>query len=255
MEDFSLQGKVYLAERMANGKAGAMHWVNDAGLLNIAGTQSEETRKESYSGLRQTSATLSTGVEVTFNLTLRHGSAKNLALGLYGTVREVIAAAATGEVFPDGLVAGNIVALDRGNISNLIVNDSADPAVPLVLDTNYVIDSAAGGTIEIVDPALLTQPFTADYDYGGSTDVTMFTKAPPVRYLVMDGVNTVDGSGNRVRIQLYKLKFNPVGQLDLINDTFAEMSLSGTAMLDTTAAEDEALGGYGRIELLLEAAE
>lgn len=250
MQDFSLQGKVFLGERLANGKPGAMHWVNDAGLLNIAGTQSEETRKESYSGLRQTSATLSTGVEVAFNLTLHHGSAKNLALGLYGTVRDVAAGAVTGEALPEGLATGDFIMLDRGNVSTLVLNDSAATPVPLVEDTNYRIDSAPGGMIELLDVATFTQPFTADYEYTASTDVTMFTQAPPVRYLMLDGTNTVDGSGERVRVRLYKLKFNPVGQLDLINDTFAEISLSGTALLDTTAAEDAALGGYGRIELL-----
>ena len=33
MKDFSLQGKVYLGASLAGGKPGAMHWVNDAGVL------------------------------------------------------------------------------------------------------------------------------------------------------------------------------------------------------------------------------
>ncbi|MCO1336804.1 hypothetical protein MO867_20975, partial [Microbulbifer sp. OS29] len=66
----------------------------------------------------------------------------------------------------------------------------------------------------------------------------------------LDGVNTVDGSGERVRGRLYKCKFNPVSQLDLINSSFGELALTGTALFDALSDPDEALGGFGRIELL-----
>ncbi|AFJ02010.1 hypothetical protein Q7C_841 [Methylophaga frappieri] len=249
MKDFSLQGKVWLGENL-NGQPGAMNWVNDAALLQISASSEEEQRRESWSGKRNISATLSTGSEVSFTLTLNHANAKNLALGLYGTVNTVASDSVTAEAFPTGLVADDHVVLDRGNISNLVIEDSAGSPVTLVLDTNYEIADAVGGVIRILDPASLTQPFNADYDHGASTDVTMFTQKAPVRYLIMTGENTVDGSADKVRVRLYKLKFNPVNTLDLINDQFGEIQLTGTAILDTNNEPSADLGGFGRIELL-----
>jgi hypothetical protein len=249
MEDFSLQGKVYLGESI-NGKPGAMHWVNDAALLQISPTASEEKRKESYSGSRGISATINTGTEVSFSLTLNHGSAKNLALGLYGEVKTVAAASITGEEFPEDLLAGDLVMLERGNVSSVVIQDSTGSPVTLVEGTHYAVEDAVGGVIKIIDLSTLTQPLSANYDHGGSSDVLMFNQAPPVRYLMMNGMNTVDGSTDKIRVRLYRLKFNPVGQLALINDTFGDLQLTGTLLLDSTAELDETLGPYGKLELL-----
>lgn len=254
MRDFSLQGKVWLGERMANGKPGAMRWVNDAGLLNISATKNSENRQESYSGNKLTTATLGQATEVSFNLTLRHGTGKNLAIGLYGKLNEVASGSKTGEVLPQPLTIGDAVILDRGNISSLVINDSAGTPMSLVEGTDYRIESVPGGVVEILSElSSFTVPFSADYEFGASTDVTMFAARPPIRYLMLDGINTVDDSGDRVRVRLYKLKFNPVSQLDLINDSFGEIALSGTALADPLSEPDPTLGPFGRIELLGEA--
>ncbi len=252
MKDFSLQGKVFLGERLPSGKPGAMRWVNDAALLTIKPSQSEEKQKESYSGLRQTAATISKDLEVSFDLTLTHGQAKNLALGLYGEVKTVAGGSVTGEEFPNPVAIGDIIALERGNISSLVVTDSAGTPATLALDTDYGLDDPNYGRLSILGLAAYTQPFKAAYDFAGNTDIVMFNQAAPVRYLIMDGLNTVDGSTDLLRLRMYRLKFNPVGQIDLINDSFGDLKLSGTALLDTTAALDPALGGYGRLELLSE---
>ncbi|MCO1336719.1 hypothetical protein MO867_20540 [Microbulbifer sp. OS29] len=249
MQDFSLQGKVYLGERLSTGKPGKMHWVNDVGLLNITANVSSENRQESYSGQRLTSATLNTGTEVSFSLTLYHATASNLAMGLYGTERTVTSSTVTDEAIPE-VEAGDSVILDRGNISSLVITDSNGTPATLVDGTNYQVTSSPGGVLEFLDVTSFTQPFNADYSHGASTDITMFTESPPVRYLMLDGVNTVDGSGERVRGRLYKCKFNPVSQLDLINSSFGELALTGTALFDALSDPDEALGGFGRIELL-----
>lgn len=249
MEDFSLQGEVYLGASN-NGKPGALKWVNDAGVLQLATTSSEETRNESWSGKRHLSATINTGIEVTFTLTLRHGSASNLALGLYGDINTVSAGSTTAETFPNNLQAGDIVALDRANISELSIIDSANNAAHLTEGTHYNIRDAVAGLIEIIDPSSLTQPFMASYSYGASQDVVMFSQTSPICYLMMNGRNTVDGSNDRLRVRMYRLKFNPIEQLDLINDSFGELQLTGTALLDSSADIDPTLGGYGRIELL-----
>lgn len=250
MRDYSLQGKVLLGASLPGGKPGALRWVDDAAVLNIALSTNEETRQESWSGNKRTTATLSGPTEATFNLTLHHMSRENLALALYGETRTVAAGSITGESFPP-VADGDLVALDRGGISNVQITDSNATPATLTEDTHFRVDDVEGGVLEMLDTSTFTQPFLADYEHMASDDVTMFTAAPPIRYLLFSGLNRVDEYRNeRVRARLYKMKFNPVSQLDLINESFGSLELSGTLLFEPTAALDDAFGGYGRMEQL-----
>lgn len=247
MKDFSFQGKVYLGARLTGGKPGALRWVGDAPKCDVALATDSESRKESYSGQRLTSAYLQKGTDVTINLTLNWADAKNMVLGLYGTEIAVTSGTVTNEVLPSGLVAGDVVALDHGGISAVSITDSAGTPATLDVDVDYRIDSANGGTIVILNPVGLIQPFKVSYTHTASADVTMFTSAPPERYLMLDGVNTIDNSP--VRLRLYRVRFNPLATLPLINESFGQIELSGGVMFDSEAAADDSLGGFGKIEL------
>ena len=58
MQDFSFQGKLYLGNRLPGGRPGALRWVGDAPKCDLTLKTETETRKESYSGNRLTSAVL-----------------------------------------------------------------------------------------------------------------------------------------------------------------------------------------------------
>lgn len=247
MKDFSFQGKVYLGAHLAGGKPGALRWVGDAPKCDVSLATDSESRKESYSGNRLTSAYLQKGTDVTIALTLNWANAENMVLGLYGTAIAVTAGTATDEVLPTGLVIGDVVALNHGGISTLVVKDSTGSPVTLTPGTDYSIESANGGTVKILNLGSFVQPFKASYAYTASADVTMFTSAPPERYLLLDGINTIDNSP--VRLRLYRTRFNPLTTLPLINDSFGTIELSGAVLFDNEAAVDSNLGGFGKIEL------
>lgn len=245
MQDFSFQGKVYLGARQSNGKAGKLRWVGDAPRCEISLSTQSETRKESYSGNRSTSARLSLGNEATISLTLNWAEAENLVLGLYGTSTTVAAGSVTNELLPT-VVAGDTVLLDHGNVSTLVITDSTGtPAT--VPAGNYVLD-AAGGTVKFTNVGSFTQPFKAAYAHTGSVDVSMFTSTPPERYLFLDGINTLDGS--RVRLRLYRVKFDPASSIPAINESFGELPLEGSVLFDSLSAADPLLGGFGKLELV-----
>lgn len=246
MKDFSFQGKVYLGTRLTGGKPGPLRWVGDAPKCDVSLNTDSETRKESWSGNRLTSAYLQKGTDVTVALTLNWANAENLVLGLYGTQITVASGSVTGEVLPT-VAVGDVVALEHGGISTVVVKDSAGSPVTLVADTDYEIDSANGGTIKFLNLGAYTQPFKVDYAHTASADVTMFTAAPPERYLLLDGVNTLDNSP--VRLRLYRTRFNPLSTLPLINDSFGTIELSGAVLYDDEAAADSDLGGFGKMEL------
>lgn len=246
MKDFSFQGKVHLGARLAGGKPGALSWVGDAPTCEVSLNTDSETRKESYSGKRLTSAYLQKGTDVSIKLTLNWATADNLVLGLYGTSLAVTSGTVTAEALPSGLAVGNIVALEHGGISAVVVKDSAGTPATLAANTDYRIDSANGGTLEILNLGSYVQPFKVDYSYTASADVTMFTSDPPERYLLLDGINTVDNSPRRLR--LYRVRFNPLATLPLINDGFGQIELSGAVLYDSEAAADASLGGFGKLE-------
>lgn len=249
MKDFSFQGKVYLGQRGSNGKPQALRWVDDASQLQIKLSTDTEERQESYSGNRLTSVRLTKSRKAEFSLTLNAFSKLNLALALSVTPVDVAAGNVTGEILPAGLLVGDVVALDHRDISALVLTDSAATPKTLVAGTDYVIESAAAGLVRILSlgsPAY-TQPFKAAYSYADAVRLPMFTATQNERYLLLDGVNVVDGS--RVRVRLYRCAFDPVQQLDLITDSLSSLALSGAVLFDATNAADAALGGFGRIEM------
>lgn len=244
MKDFSFQGKVFLATNL-NGKPLAMRWAGDA-LLKVSPSFSEEKRQESYSGKKRTSATMNTGTEVGFTMTFLEGSPENFAIGLGGNVNEIASGSVTAEAFPDGLVAGQYIALDHADISNLVIEDSAGTPAVATLNTHYAIDSAEGGMIKILDPASLTQPFSAAYDYAARKDIAIATERAIVRYLIVVAENVVDGAEDYARLELYRAKFNYLNELDLHATSLSGIEVGGTLLNDPNNETDPALGGYGR---------
>lgn len=252
MKDFSFQGRIELGTRLPGPLPGALFWVGDQSSCDLSFETDTEDRTETYSGNRLQSAQLTTATRVSLELVLRYATADNLQLGLYATPNNVAGASVTDELLPDALAAGERVALRRagGGVTALTLTDSS--GTPVTVDPDdYVLENAAGGIIRIVDPAPYTQPFKASYTHPGFISVPFFTAPPPERYLYLHGVNTLDNSA--VRLHLYRVKFQPLASLGLINESFGEISLTGTALFDSEGALDPTLGGFGRLEIPTEA--
>lgn len=247
-KDFSRQGPMFLADNLGSGKPGAMRWLGDTGTANISVTQETEQRKENFSGQRGISVVLNQGNEVTIELNLRYDSAENLALGLHGKLSNKPAGTVTAETLPT-VIAGDVVMLAYGAATNIVLTDSTPTTpVPLVAGTHYIVRDAAAGLIDIVSVTEITLPIKAAYSYGASKNLSVLTTKPPVKYFYMAGINTVDGS--RDRFHLYKVQFEPLANLGLIDESLGEFTITGRCLIDTVNVLDPDLGGYGRIEQL-----
>lgn len=248
-DDYSLQGKIWLGERQPNGKPGAIEWLGDSAELQIKLTTDKSPRTESYSGNRLTSAVLQKAKKADISMKPNQLSAQVVALALYGNINTIAAGTATAETLPADLAVGETLALDHGNISDLVITDATGAPVTLVEDTDYVIESAAGGlvTIKALGDTPYTQPFKAAYSYGAAVDLAMFTAAIPEKYLLFDGINTMNGKP--VLARLYRCQFDPAAQVDLIGADLGELSLSGSVLFDAVNAADANLGGFGKITL------
>lgn len=249
MKDFSGQGKIYLGMRdPVLGQPQALQWVGDADQLQIKFSASTEDRQESWSGQRLPSVHFITAKKAALSLQLNEFSAVNLALALYGANNSVTTGTVTAEALPATLVAGNTVALDNRDVSALVITDSTATPKTLIAGTDYNLVSAASGLVEFLGTLSgYTQPFKAAYSYAAAVQVPLFMTGMPERYLVMDGINTVDNT--TVKVRLFRCVFDPASQLDLISAKLAQLTLSGSVLYDTINAQNSNMGGFGRIEM------
>ena len=153
----------------------------------------------------------------------------------------------TAESFPSGLAVGDVVSLDHGFPSSIVLTDSSGTPVVLEEGTHYEIYPLGSNQIRFLDLNGVTQPITAAYAYGALQRVTMFTATPPERFLVLHGVNTIDNK--KVRVELPRVKFNPASEINLHHEEFGQFELSGAVLYSAVTANDPQMGGFGRIIL------
>lgn len=248
---YSGQGRVYAAVNQ-NGQPGPFRFLGNCSTLNIQLSTQTEEHQESTSGLRLTDGRLTVQQSATVQIVLDDFMVNNLAMGLYGQSATVAGGSVTDEPLPDGLQQGDIVRLRHPGVSSVVIRDSAGSPSTLSEGTDYRILSASHGSIEIIgDLSGYTQPLVADYEYAGYSRVGMFTSQPPERWLRFEGLNTAAGNAP-VLVELYRVLLDPLGQLDLISDTFSSMELAGSALYDSAAALDDTLGPFGRVIYLSE---
>lgn len=253
MKDFSFQGKVFLSDRQSGGKPGVQRWVDDAAELILSFAADTTKRSESYTGNRLTSAVLQKAKSCTFKLSLNAASADNLALALQGTITNHETLAVVNEKMPPIVSNLDIIMLDYPVASGLVIKDSDTPPTTLVLDTNYEIVDLNAGLVKFLYGGLsaMVQPFKASYTAKPTATISMLTSGPIEKYLVFDGINTVDQK--RVIVRIPRAQFEPVSDLELITDDFGQMQLGGEVLFDTVNATDAELGGFASIQIPSEA--
>jgi len=245
MAYFSGQGRVYLAQRDANGNPLALRWVGNVPDLKITLNVETIEHKESYSGQRLTDLQLITAKDGEFSCTLEDLSAENLELSLYGVTSSVTSGMVVDEPLPTDILDGETRLLAHQFVSNVVIKDSAASPATLTEGTHYKVH-AAQGAIEFLDVTGFTQPFLVDYDYGAAKSVAMFRSAQPEVWLRFDGINTADAN-RPVIVDLYRVAINPTRDLSLISEELQRFELSGRVLADLTKDASGALGQFGRI--------
>lgn len=244
-ELFSLQGRIYTAMRLPNGKPGPVTWLGNAPSCQVKLTTETSDKTESFSGNKLQYGRLQKAKKAEVSLVLDEFLTSNLLMGLYGTKLAAAIGTVTAEAFPSGLVAGDIVRLDKPFVSAVVITDSAGVPATLTAGIHYKVKSDGLGLIEIINPATFVQPLKAAYSTAASETITMFTSPPPERFLLLDGINTENNQP--VLMELPRVLFDPVGQLDMIMDDYGNLPMTGTVLFDELNAVDANMGGFGRL--------
>lgn len=240
MSLFSFQGKVYLADRDANGKPVNMQWVGNAPSLQLDLSTETSPKFDSFSGNRLLIGQLSRGKTANVNITLDEWTKENLAVAFYA--KEFVSQASNieDEPLPESLAIGDVVQLDKPFISGLVINQGA---TELELGVDYAIESVNAGLIRILKAP--GGPCTATYGAEVASSMTMFTAPTPEKWVFLDGMNTANNN-EPVLMDLFKVQFQPASGTGLITDEYGQLTLTGGALFDTLNVSDD-LGGFGRI--------
>jgi len=244
---FSGRGIVYLARRDAAGNALAFTDVGNAPDFSFTLKTETKEHKESRSGQDLVDKRLTVGKSADVKVTLEEFSKDNLAMVLYGAHSVLAAGTVTDEAMPAGLVVGQFYGTTKQAISAVTIKDStAATPVTLVKDVDYRIASPGGGMIEILNTGALVQPFKISYAHGDTTNINMFTGSAPERWVRFVGKNIADGN-REVIVDLYRVTFDPLKNLDMIGSDLAKFELSGSVLMDTDKSNDAVMGQFGRI--------
>ncbi|HKJ94855.1 MAG TPA: hypothetical protein VKA32_04420 [Gammaproteobacteria bacterium] len=244
---FEGQGKVFSATRLASGYPRAMRYLGDVSMLQTQVKTQTVEHQESHTGQRLTDAHIVTSKQMDVTVTMDEWLADNLALALYGTYSQVTSGTVTAEQLPSNLAQGDYARLAHPKVSSVVIKDSAGTPATLTAGTDYEVESANHGTIKILgDLSGYTQPLTADYSYAQYDRVVAFDQDPGELWLRFEGLNIADDDAP-VLVELYKVRLEPVQQMDLINNQLSQLQLQGQALYDSLHDGDATLGQFGRI--------
>lgn len=245
---FSGQGVIYVADRDANGVILEYRSVGNVPSLTVALETEVQEHKESMTGKRLTDFRLTTEQRARVTMTLEKFTKKNLMLLLYGSDSTATSnTVVTGYVLRSPVTAvkaGDVYFTKFPNVSSVTVKANS---TALTLNTDYTLDAVTGRiTILTIANMGSTGSLNVDYTAAAYESVVMFKDANKERALRFEGLNTAD-SEKPVQVELYRIIFDPAGNLDLINDELAQFEIEGSVLVDTTRVNDATLGGFGRI--------
>lgn len=242
----SLQGPVFTAERDGSGNPVNYAWAGNSPDCNVSLSTDTLTHKESYTGNRTTDARIITETSASISITVDDFKESNFAMAAYGTAAAISGAAVTGEAVLSTIpVVGERYALKAtGRVSAVTLKGNA----VTISSSLYSID--ASGVIVFSDITGIAAPITADYTNAASRQVGVFKTAPPEKHVRVDGYNTartVSGDFERLVLDAFKTRLDPLETLNLIHDEFGTMVINGSVLVDTSKAAASATGQFMRL--------
>jgi hypothetical protein len=244
---FSGQGVVYVADRDSSGNILPWRDVGNVPSLVIALETDVQDHKESRTGKRLTDYRLITENRARVTMTLEKFTKKNLMLMMYGSDQSTTSATVvTAEVLALSsltVLVGDCFSTKFPNVSSVVLKTNT---TNLVLNTDYSLDATTGKITILSVASMVAGTLNVGYSSAPHESVVLFKDPNKERALRFEGLNTAD-SERKVIVELYRVIFDPAGNVDLINDELAQFEVEGSVLVDTTRVNDASLGGFGRV--------
>lgn len=236
------QGKVYLARRDNNGRPGAFRWVGDVSALAVTLAFEQKTSKSSRGGKLVNTRRYLTSHSGTVTSTWHNFSAENLSLLLSSDVVRNTPRIIENEVLPPNISGGDRIALSYQNVWGVSVNG-------MVEGRDYHVD-APWGIIEFITPPV-NQPASVEYAHANSTTTPIFQGKSDEFVFRYESINLAE-SNQRMLIELYRLSFDPLTTLQLINNDskVAGIDTAAEIMYDLVRTGDPIFDRFGRVTMI-----
>lgn len=243
----SFQGRTFLGARdETTGNPINITSAGNASELNLSLKTEVQDHFESQSGQRTLDHRFQKSKTIEVNLTLEEFTEKNIALAFHGHHLPVESDTVPTEVISATVpTLGDRYFLAHQKVSTVVVTDSAGTPATLQAGTHYTVDEGYGA-ITFINVTGFTAPIKVAYAYGAVSDFSIFTSALPERYLRFEGVNTAQNN-KKVMVELYRVAFDPLSNMQLINNELNKMDLKGSVLTDSTKPIDAELGQMGRM--------
>lgn len=249
---FMGKGRLYFANKNATtGLPGDFTWLGNVPKLTLNTNQTEVEHKESYSGLNLTDKVISTGQKADAAFTVEEMTRTNLSYFLFGTGTGINAASVSNEVVTAKV--NGFVPLANINISTFTsLALGVTPFTVYVNGTDYTVNM---GTGMIFFPPTTTIPdnasLRANYSFGAAERISAFTgNQNPVYWLRFDGLNQAEGN-IPVVIDVYSFRPKPVGSMELLNEDFLKLDITGMVLYEDRMPDTTSDGRFFRIRQTL----
>lgn len=182
----------------------------------------------------------------TLNLTFANAEDFLFALGVLGTVTAAGGSdTVSGEELPTDILAGDVYFLGQPTLTRHRAITTLVLSGGLVLNTDYTLDAATGKVKFLTDQSG-SPAITASYGYTDPQSVSMFTSATDEYALMYEFINKAN-SNNPGSLELYRVRFDPISNLDMQSDELQIFDIKGSVLADLTkSATDTEFGQFGR---------
>jgi hypothetical protein len=234
----SLQGELHLA-KMVGGVPAALLPVGSTPELQIAVSTDSTDHYESKTGLRSKDAVLYKQTGVAISGTIEEVTKENLELILSGKSIEIPEAQLT-DIDLGSVQVGAMIDLGHRNLSDVAFKDSSDAAIDA---GKYLLDSVFG---TVIFNEAVNGPIKFSAKAGAKTRTTIANNIGNEYRILFKGIDTL--TGDKVVLMLWRVKFSPDTEFDLIHEDFGSYSIEGEALADISKANDTELSIFGHIE-------
>lgn len=233
-EYFSYFGKLYISRiDPATGKPVGFKWLNDAADVSIANSVERVEGTESFSGKNATAFSYISQRNADFSATLKVASPEVIQLALQAlTVTQAPAIGLTKSLTTAS--AGDYIALDKVNVSNVVIADS--DGTPLVEGVNFIVNKEHG-SVELQSLTGFTAPYSITYDAGEAKSYSAFSEGEVDYAVRFEGYNRITKSA--IMLEIYKLRIDPAANVTLINEEAGQYEITGKILVDQSRPESD----------------
>jgi len=256
---YSGQGVVLIGGRDVNGRPTGLIPVGNVSDLKITISTGIVEHKDSQDGQRATDKRINSEVKSGLAMTLQSWSSANLTLAVRGTSNVITAGtvassasesvtAYSGAVSPLKYAMVSAVTVSDGTVVLTAWNSTMTSASAWDYQLNadhgsLQFNSTVSGLVQgggvlanatfatATPPALPSMSVTVAYDYAAQYNTDSLTTGIQERFMRFEGLNTAEDN-QPVVIEVFKFSIDPLKELAMISDTFAQFVLEGSVLRD-----------------------